>query len=116
MTPENRAWMQALQEQVNKNTAAIVASGAVMKHLADGLTLANSLLVAVGNVCAELAFDSDEPHGRLEEILAGFETNMLQVLDSQPASAGLKERAMRQMDLLRQLAEGTLDFRMEERN
>jgi hypothetical protein len=116
MTPEDRAWMQALQEQANKNTAAIVASGEVMKHLTDGLTLANSLLVAVGNLCAELAFDSDEPHGRLEEILAGFESSMLQVLGAEATSAGLKERAMRQMDLLRRLAESTLDFRMERRN
>lgn len=104
--------MQALQQQADKNTAAIVANGEVIKHIAESVTLANSLLVAVGNLCAEVAVDASDPHGRLEKILAGFETSMLEVFSQEGSPAGLRERGMRQMDLLRHLAEQTLQAKV----
>jgi hypothetical protein len=108
MSPDERAWMQALQQQTDKNTAAILANGEALKHIADSVTLAHSLLVAVGKLCAEVASDAEDPHGRLEKILAGFEASMLEVFSQEASPPGLRERGMRQMDLLRHLAEDTL--------
>jgi hypothetical protein len=108
MSSEERAWMQGLQEQTDENTAAILANGEALKHIADGVTLAHSLLVAVGQLCAEIASDAKDPYGRLEELLTGSETTMLSVISEAATSTGLRDRGMRQMDLLRHLARGNI--------
>lgn len=126
MTPDERAWVKTIQEQANRNTAAITHAaeatskiseaitslGATLKPLAENIALANVLLAATGSLCAELALGAANPHNRLEEILASFETGIGRAIADQPTKNGLSKRVLKQIDVLREIAERTLQERM----
>jgi hypothetical protein len=114
MTPEELARLEVLEELTKQNTVAIVANGEVLKHMADSMTLANVLLTVTGTLCAEIAADAANPHERLEEILASFETGVGQVLADQPEKPALGQRVLKQIDMLREIAESTLQDRLPE--
>ena len=119
MTPEDRVWLRALQEQANRNTAAMEATaeainaiGATLAPLTENIALANVLLAATGSLCAEVAATAERPHDRLEEILASFETGIGQAIADQPSKPDLGKRVLKQIDMLREIAERTLQERM----
>jgi hypothetical protein len=123
VSPEDRAWLAALQKQANantdaigKNASAVAAISGALEHLKENIALANVLLAATGTLCGEIASEAEEPHNRLEEILASFESGMEHVMNAGDTPAQIRDRVLAKLDTLRGLAETHLTMRIEQKD
>ena len=104
--------LTALQKQANANSdaigksaAAVTAISGALEHLKENIALANVLLAATGTLCGEIASEAREPHSRLEEILASYESGMEHVMNAGDTKPQTRDQVLVKLDTLRGLAE-----------